>query len=132
MKSLSLCWGLRATPRAVEKQAPASFNPLFMEENPMLVLSRKTNERIVINNDIEICVVEIRGDKVRLGVNAPRDIVVDRSEVAEAKRRQLLLEGNSNGKEGSNGQETGKDDAGETSAAIRGQRLPEEATESGS
>ena len=50
----------------------------------MLVLSRKKNESIVINNDITIVVVEIRGDKVRLGVEAPRDVPVHRREVYEA------------------------------------------------
>jgi carbon storage regulator len=50
----------------------------------MLVLSRKKNESIVINNDIRIVVVEIRGDKVRLGVEAPREVPVHRNEVYEA------------------------------------------------
>jgi carbon storage regulator len=47
----------------------------------MLVLSRKKNESIVINNDIVITVVEIRGDKVRLGIVAPKDVPVHREEV---------------------------------------------------
>ncbi len=47
-----------------------------MKENTMLVLSRKKNESIVINNDITIVVVEIRGDKVRLGVEAPKEVPV--------------------------------------------------------
>ena len=50
----------------------------------MLVLSRKKNETIVINNDIIITVVEIRGDKVRLGIVAPKDVPVHREEVYEA------------------------------------------------
>ena len=50
----------------------------------MLVLSRKKNETIVINNDIVITVVEIRGDKVRLGIEAPKDVSVHRQEVYEA------------------------------------------------
>ena len=50
----------------------------------MLVLSRKKNESIVINNDITIVVVEIRGDKVRLGVEAPKEIPVHRREVYDA------------------------------------------------
>ena len=50
----------------------------------MLVLSRKKDESIVINNDIRIVVVEIRGDKVRLGVEAPKEVPVHRSEVYEA------------------------------------------------
>lgn len=50
----------------------------------MLVLSRKKNESIVINNDVIITVVEIRGDKVRLGIVAPKDVPVHRQEVYEA------------------------------------------------
>lgn len=49
----------------------------------MLVLSRKKNESIVINDDITIVVVEIRGDKVRLGVEAPSEIPVHRREVQD-------------------------------------------------
>ena len=50
----------------------------------MLVLSRKKNESIVINNDITIVVVDIRGDKLRLGVEAPKEIPVHRREVYDA------------------------------------------------
>ena len=53
----------------------------------MLVLSRKKNESIVINDDIIIVVVEIRGDKVRLGVEAPKEVPVHRREVFDAIRR---------------------------------------------
>jgi carbon storage regulator len=53
----------------------------------MLVLSRKKNESLVINDDITIVVVEIRGDKVRLGVEAPKETPVHRNEVYEAIRR---------------------------------------------
>ncbi len=56
----------------------------------MLVLSRKKNESIVINNDITIVVVEIRGDKVRLGVEAPKEVPVHRQEVYDAIRRNDL------------------------------------------
>lgn len=55
----------------------------------MLVLSRKKNESIVINDDITIVVVEIRGDKVRLGVEAPKEVPVHRREVFDAIRRDL-------------------------------------------
>jgi carbon storage regulator len=54
----------------------------------MLVLSRKKNESIVINNDITIVVVEIRGDKVRLGIEAPKEVSVHRREVFEAIQRE--------------------------------------------
>ncbi len=53
----------------------------------MLVLSRKKNESIVINDDITIVVVEIRGDKVRLGVEAPKEVPVHRKEVYDAIKR---------------------------------------------
>jgi len=54
----------------------------------MLLLSRKKNESIVISDNIEITVVEIRGDKVRLGVTAPKEIPVHRREVFDAIRKQ--------------------------------------------
>lgn len=50
----------------------------------MLVLSRKKNESIVIDDNIVITVVEIRGDKVRLGIQAPKEVPVHRSEVHAA------------------------------------------------
>lgn len=50
----------------------------------MLVLSRQRDETIMIGDDIEITVVDIRGDKVRLGINAPTRIAVHRKEVYEA------------------------------------------------
>jgi len=56
----------------------------------MLVLSRKKNESIVINNDITIVIVEIRGDKVRLGIEAPKEVPVHRREVYEALRRNEM------------------------------------------
>lgn len=54
----------------------------------MLVLSRKKDEKIVIGDNISIMVVEIRGDKVRLGIDAPRDVSVHRREVYEAIKRK--------------------------------------------
>lgn len=50
----------------------------------MLVLSRKKNESIVINDNVIVTVVEVRGDKVRIGIEAPRDVTVHRQEVLEA------------------------------------------------
>jgi len=49
----------------------------------MLVLSRRENESIVICDDIVITVVEVRGDKVRLGIEAPKEVPVHRHEVYE-------------------------------------------------
>jgi len=50
----------------------------------MLVLSRKLNERIIIGDDIVISVVEVRGDQVKLGIEAPRTVKVYRQEVFDA------------------------------------------------
>ena len=60
---------------------------IFRRNVGMLVLSRKKNESIVINDDIKIVVVEIRGDKVRLGVEAPKEVPVHRREVYDAIKR---------------------------------------------
>ncbi len=54
----------------------------------MLVLSRQRDETIMIGDDIEITVVDIRGDKVRLGINAPRSVQVHRKEVYDAIKRE--------------------------------------------
>jgi carbon storage regulator len=59
----------------------------------MLVLSRKVNERIVVNGNIIITVVRIRGDIVRIGVDAPRDVTVHRQEVADEIARGITREG---------------------------------------
>ncbi len=47
----------------------------------MLVLSRKRSESVVIDENIVVTVIEVRGDKVRLGIQAPRDVPVHRSEI---------------------------------------------------
>lgn len=54
----------------------------------MLVLSRKKNESIIINNDISVTVVEIRDDKVRIGIVSPKDVPVHRQEVYDAIHAQ--------------------------------------------
>src|SRR5882757_6889471 len=63
---------------------PAGAQKVSEGYTAMLVLSRKKNESIVINSDIVITVIEIRGDKVRLGIVAPKDVPVHREEVYEA------------------------------------------------
>ena len=54
----------------------------------MLVLSRQRDETIMIGDDVEITIVDIRGDKVRLGITAPRHIQVHRKEVYDAIKRE--------------------------------------------
>ncbi len=54
----------------------------------MLVLSRATGQSIVIGNDIEVFIVAVRGDNVRLGIAAPRQVPVHRKEIYEIIRRE--------------------------------------------
>ena len=61
----------------------------------MLVLTRKKNESIVIGENIVVMVIEVQGDKVRLGIDAPKEVSVHRREVYEAiKRGEVPKEGN--------------------------------------
>ena len=59
-----------------------------MEEETMLVLSRQRDESIIIGDNIVITIVDIRGDKVRLGIQAPTEITVHRQEVYDAIQRE--------------------------------------------
>ncbi len=54
----------------------------------ILVLSRQKDESIMIGDDVEIMIVDVRGDKVRLGINAPRNISVHRKEIYDAIQRE--------------------------------------------
>src|SRR5947207_5428020 len=66
------------------------FAALFPRKEPhsMLVLSRQREQAIMIGDDIEVKIVDLRGDKVRLGISAPRSVSVHRKEVYEAIRRE--------------------------------------------
>jgi carbon storage regulator len=55
----------------------------------MLVLSRKVGEDIVIGNDIHLTVVSIQGDKVRIGISAPKEVTVDRQEVHDRRMNSV-------------------------------------------
>ena len=54
----------------------------------MLVLTRQKDESIMIGNDIEIVIVDVRGDRVRIGITAPKEISVHRKEIYEAIQRE--------------------------------------------
>lgn len=54
----------------------------------MLVLSRHKDESIIIGDDIEITIVDVRGDKVRLGINAPREVSVHRKEIYDLIQKE--------------------------------------------
>lgn len=53
----------------------------------MLVLSRKKDEKIIIGGNIELMVIDIQHDKVRIGIEAPREVIVDREEVHIARQQ---------------------------------------------
>lgn len=54
----------------------------------MLVLSRKVHQSFLVGDDVEITVVEIRGNKVRIGIEAPIDVEVDRREIHDIIKRE--------------------------------------------
>ena len=54
----------------------------------MLILTRRTGESLRIGEDVEVTVMAVNGSQVRIGIKAPRNIAVDREEIAERKRRE--------------------------------------------
>lgn len=68
----------------------------------MLVLSRQKDESIVIGDDVEITIVDVRGDKVRLGITAPKHIPVHRREIYDAIQREKAQQASGQLKTGSN------------------------------
>jgi len=60
----------------------------LQKELKMLVLSRQKDESIVIGDNVEITIVDVRGDKVRLGITAPKEVPVHRREVYDAIQRE--------------------------------------------
>lgn len=60
----------------------------------MLVLSRKRDQSIMIGDDIEIVIVDIKGEQVKIGIRAPRDVVIHRKEVYEEIQRENRLAAN--------------------------------------
>jgi carbon storage regulator len=60
----------------------------------MLVLTRKPDQSIMIGPDIEITILEVRGEQVRLGINAPREVSIHRKEVFEQIRQENLTASN--------------------------------------
>ncbi|MES0872538.1 carbon storage regulator CsrA [Sinimarinibacterium thermocellulolyticum] len=57
----------------------------------MLILTRRVGETVVIGDDIEITVLGVKGNQVRIGVKAPRDVAVHRQEILERIRREGVL-----------------------------------------
>lgn len=63
----------------------------------MLALSRKKNEAIIVNNNIEITILEVKGDQVKIGINAPKEVPIYRKEVylqiQEANKEAMAADG---------------------------------------
>jgi carbon storage regulator len=74
--------GIRLQPRLL------TGSHFYLKEPAMLVLSRHRDESIMIGDDVMITIVDIRGDKVRLGIDAPQEIPVHRQEVYDAIKRE--------------------------------------------
>jgi carbon storage regulator len=69
----------RATLQSLDSHTNAKLN--------MLILTRRAGEALRIGDDIEVTVMAVNGNQVRIGIKAPRDVAVDREEIAERKRR---------------------------------------------
>jgi carbon storage regulator len=80
-------WADKVHPQSLPPSS-SSFWLLYRKEPNMLVLSRHRDESIMIGDNIVITVVDVRGDKVRLGIDAPTDIPVHRQEVYDAIQRE--------------------------------------------
>jgi carbon storage regulator len=79
----------------------------------MLVLSRQKDESIIIGDDVEITIVDVRGDKVRLGINAPRSISVHRKEIYDAIQREKAASKKEASDKEASDKETGDKEAGD-------------------
>lgn len=66
-----------------------TVNMIVKEKLNMLVLSRKINQSIVIGDNIEIMLVDIRGDQIKLGINAPKSVKIFRKEVYEEVKAKI-------------------------------------------
>ena len=77
----------------VQRRVVAGVTNVLGRETPMLVLTRKSNQSIMIGDEIEISVLAIMGEKVRIGIQAPRDVPVFRKEVYLEIQQEHLAAG---------------------------------------
>jgi carbon storage regulator len=67
------------------RKRPRSLHPTWKEKQTMLVLTRKINESILIDNNIVVKIVKVDGKSVRLAIEAPREVTIDRAEVHDRR-----------------------------------------------
>lgn len=67
--------------KAITKQSTSSFQKKWRRGDWVLVLTRKTGESIQIGNDIELTVISVKGDQIKLGINAPKNVEIHRKEI---------------------------------------------------
>ena len=88
---MRLNWKVADVPSPARSEAASTSDVNQLQTSSsrtaMLVLSRKKNESIIIDENIVVTIVEIRGGKVRLGIEAPRDVTVHRREVYDAIKK---------------------------------------------
>jgi carbon storage regulator len=80
---------LKQTPPivALEVNVTVTYQLSHDANTIMLILTRRAGEALRIGDDIEVTVMAVNGTQVRIGIKAPRDVAVDREEIAERKRR---------------------------------------------
>lgn len=69
----------------------------------MLILTRRTGETVMIGNDVTLTVLGVKGNQVRIGINAPKDVPVHREEIYERIKREQLADGAVTGEDRLNG-----------------------------
>ena len=80
-------------PAKIECRRQAPTPKLLVKEGFMLVLSRQSDETIIIGDNIRVTIVEVRGYKVRIGIDAPLDVAVHRQEIYDAIRKEAQIAG---------------------------------------